>query len=373
MQKVRIALIHEFLGSTKGGQEEVLREFHAMYPHAPIYTLIADRKHLGEAYQGWDIRPSFIQKFPFAQTNFQMYLSLMPQAIESMDLRNFDVVISSSSAFAKGVLTSPHTLHVCYCHTPTRYLWSDAHTYVQERRVVWPLRAAVTHYLTHLRMWDRLAADRPDHMIANSKAVQGRIERYYRRASQIIYPPVDVASFSLGSGRGDYFLTGGRLVESKRFDMVVQAFNRLRVPLVIFGTGRDEKRLRRMAGHSVRFAGYLSREARAKVFQDAKAFIYPQVEDFGITAVESMASGRPVIAYGAGGTLETVHEGVTGTFFQESTWECLADTVARFNPDVFSPTALRAHAERFSIERFQNEIRTFIADAWEKHENNTRH
>jgi len=367
MHGVRIALIHEFLGSTLGGQEEVLRELHALYPEAPIYTIVADRKRLPEEYATWDIRPTFIGDLPFGVSHFQWYLPVMPSAVESIDLTHYDIVISSSSAFAKGVLTPPQTLHVCYCHTPTRYLWSDAHTYIEGRRFLPPVRAFVRTYLTKLRMWDQLAAERPDSIVANSQAVAARIQHYYRRASRVIYPPVDVESFSIGEGKGEYFLTGGRLVESKRFDMVVEAFNRLRIPLVIFGAGREYRRLKKRAHANVNFTGYVTRDERARLFACARAFIYPQVEDFGITAVESMAAGRPVVALAAGGTLETVEEGVTGTFFPQASWECLADTVVRFAPEQFNPAVLRSRAERFSIARFREEIKQYVEEAWQKH------
>lgn len=364
LNNLKVALVHEFLGGTRGGQEEVLKELHALFPDAPVYTIIADKKHLPDEYRRWDIRPTFIERLPFGASHFQWYLPLMPSAIESIDLSAYDIVLSSASAFTKGVLTQPHTLHICYCHTPTRYLWTDAHSYIVNRRFPFFVRAFVQPYLTKLRLWDRLAAERPQVMLANSHAVAARILRYYQRESTVIYPPVDTDAFSLGRGEGGYFLTGGRLVESKRFDLVVAAFNRLRMKLVIFGCGREERRLRAFAGPTISFTGYLSREARAKVFADASAFIYPQVEDFGITAVESMAAGRPVIAYAAGGILETVKEGITGVYFPEATWECLAEAVVRFQKMQFDPPRIRAHAETYSTARFREEIQRYITHAW---------
>jgi glycosyltransferase involved in cell wall biosynthesis len=366
MNNLKIALIHEFLGSTRGGQEEVLKELHALFPDAPVYTIVADRKHLSEEYQSWDIRPTFIDRLPFGTTHFQWYLPLMPSAIESIDLAEYDIVLSSASAFAKGVITQPHTLHICYCHTPTRYLWTDAHSYIANRRFPFFVRAFVQPHLTKLRIWDRLAAERPHIMLANSHAVAARIERYYQRKSEVIYPPVDVDAFSVGKGEGGYFLTGGRLVESKRFDLVVTAFNKLRMPLVIFGEGREFRRLKFMAGSTIRFTGYLEKQQRAKLFAEAKAFIYPQVEDFGITAVESMAAGRPVIGFAAGGILETVKDGETGVHFPDQTWECLGDTIVRFDASKFDPAHLRAHAEQFSIQKFKDHMNQFITDQWTK-------
>ncbi|KKW17331.1 hypothetical protein A3J43_00460 [Candidatus Uhrbacteria bacterium RIFCSPHIGHO2_12_FULL_54_23] len=365
LSDLNIALVHEFLGSTRGGQEEVLKELHALFPDAPVYTIIADRARLPEDYRGWDIRPSFISRLPFGVSHFQWYLPLMSSAVEALDLSSYDIVLSSASAFAKGVITQPHTLHMCYCHTPTRYLWTDAHSYIASRRFSFFVRAFVQPHLTKLRIWDRLAAERPQIMLANSQAVAARIRHYYRRESSVIYPPVDVDAFSVGKGTGGYFLTGGRLVESKQFDLVVTAFNKLRMPLVIFGHGREYKRLKAMAGTTIRFTGYLDKGRRARLFADARAFIYPQVEDFGITAVESMAAGRPVIGYAAGGILETVKDGETGVHFPEQTWECLGDTVVRFDAARFDPQRLRAHAEQFSIQKFKDAMRQFIADAWE--------
>lgn len=372
MNNLRIALVHEFLGSTRGGQEEVLQELHSLYPAAPIYTIVADRKHLPDEYRGWDIRPSFIERLPFGVSHFQWYLPLMPSAVESIDLSEYDVVLSSASAFAKGVITQPHTLHICYCHTPTRYLWTDAHSYIANRRFPFFVRAFVQPYLTKLRMWDRLAAERPQVMLANSRAVAARIERYYQRGAQVIYPPVDVEAFHMGKGEGSYFLTGGRLVESKRFDLVVMAFNKLRMPLVIFGDGRECRRLKSMAGPTIRFAGYLTRGERAKLFAEAIAFIYPQVEDFGITAVESLAAGRPVIGFAAGGILETVKDGETGVHFPDQTWECLGDTVVRFDASRFDPSRLRAHAEQFSIRAFKDAMNNFVTSTWEHFKEKSR-
>jgi glycosyltransferase involved in cell wall biosynthesis len=367
---MRVALIHDHL-TQYGGAERVLEAFQAIWPEAPTYTLRYDAATMGQAFGHKDIRTSFLERIPLIRRRFRWLLPLMPMATESYDLSDFDVVISNSSAFSKGVITSPHALHICYCHTPTRYLWSDSGSYVEELRAPGVVKAFLPWLLHKLRTWDQLAADRVDHFIANSETVQRRIQKYYRRDSQVIYPPVDIERFALSEEPKNYFLTGGRLVAYKRFDIVVDAFTKLGKPLKIFGSGPELTDLKRRAGKNIEFVGRVSDDERARLFAGALAFINPQEEDFGITPVESMASGRPVIAYRRGGALETVIDGVTGVLFDEQSWEELADTVLRFDSQKFNPQAIRTHAEQFSTRIFRKRMYDFIHKLWREHERQT--
>lgn len=356
---MNLALIHEHLAQN-GGAEYVLKVMQQTYPEAPTYTILHDRKRSDPSFHSKDIRTSFIQRMPFGVSKYQWYFTLMPHAVEHFNLDAFDVVLSSCSAYAKGVITRPDAIHICYCHSPTRYLWSDTHRYVEELSVNRLVKRAIPHFLHRLRIWDQLAAQRVDRFLANSETVQQRIAKYYRRESTVVYPPVDISAFTPGDGGGGYYLIGGRLVSYKRYDVAVQAFNKLGIPLVIFGSGPEEKRLRAMAKPNISFTGRVSAERLAELYRNAIAFLHPQEEDFGIAAVESLASGRPVIAYNRGGATETITDGVTGAFIDEQSWEALADTVLRFNPSRFEPAVLRRHAEQYAPERFQERIRSIV-------------
>jgi len=355
---MKIALVHDYL-MQDGGAEKVLAAMQEMWPEAPTFTLFFDPERLPQ-FKDKDIRTSFLQRAPMGKRRYQWYLALMPTATESLDLSEFDVVISSTSAFAKGVVTGDHAVHICYCHTPTRYLWSDTHSYLQELRVPRVIKAMLPPVLSWLRVWDRHAADRVDHFIANSQTVRARIKKYYGRESDVIHPPVDTHKFKTSTEPKSYFLTGGRLVAYKRFDLVVEAANRTGLPVKIFGSGPIEKELRERAKPNVEFFGRVSEKKLAELYAGAKAFIHPQEEDFGITPVESMAAGVPVIAFKRGGAVESVREGVSGTFFEEQSWEELADTMIRFDEKRFDPEAIKAHAETFSRKRFQDELRAYV-------------
>ena len=363
---MKLALVHDHLTQT-GGAEKVLGSFHKEFPAAPIFTLVYNAERFSSLLANSDIRTSFIQRLPWGLKHYQWFLPLMPWATERHDLRGYDAVLSSASAFAKGVLTGDHTLHICYCHTPTRYLWSDAHSYVEELPYPFFVKKLIPALLVKLRMWDYLAAQRPDVMIANSATVRRRISKYYRRDSVVLYPPVNIEAFASSKEVGKYYLTGGRLVSYKRFDIVIEAFNRLRVPLKIFGEGPAKSRLADLAKSNIEFLGFCSREKLAAAYAKCLAFIQPQEEDFGITAIEAMASGRPVIAYRAGGAIETIKAGESGIFFEEQSGEALADTVVRFEPSSFDSAVIRRQAENFSEEVFRNKLRNIINDAWAAH------
>ncbi|MBU2229397.1 glycosyltransferase, partial [Patescibacteria group bacterium] len=322
---MKVALIHDHLAQD-GGAEKVLMAFQEIFPDAPTYVLVYNSKQANSNFAHKDIRTSFIQKLPGGVKHYKWFLRLMPAATESYDLSEYDIVLSSTSAFAKGIITKPETLHVCYCHTPTRFLWSDTHSYVQELPYGPIFRKLVPLVLHKIRIWDRIAADRVDRFVSNSKIVQHRIKKYYKRESDVIHPPVDIRKFSVSNNIGNYYLMGGRLVSYKRFDMGVQAFNRLGIPLKIFGVGPEFANLKKMARPNIEFLGKVSESEKRKLFSEAIAFINPQEEDFGIVMIESMASGRPVIAFNKGGAREIVVSGKTGELFSDQTWEALADT-----------------------------------------------
>ncbi|MBI2444744.1 MAG: glycosyltransferase [Candidatus Magasanikbacteria bacterium] len=361
---MRIALVHDYLAQD-GGAERVLWALHELYPEAPIFVLFHDREKI-TGFPEPNIRESFLARFPWIRSHFQWYLTLMPYATERHELRDFDVVISSASSFAKGVVTPPHSLHLSYCHTPTRWLWFDARQYLSDLPYN-PLVKAVLPLLMHrLRTWDQLAANRVDHFIANSVTVQRRIWKYYRRESEVIYPPVDLSPYSAAEAPGEYFVAGGRLVPYKRLDLAVRVFNRLRWPLKIFGTGPELARLQEIAKPNVQFLGRITESAKAELLAGARAFIHPQLEDFGITPIEAMAAGRPVIAYAEGGATETVVPGITGLFFPRQSWESLLHAVLHFDTAIWNPARIRAHAEQFSTPIFKERLQRYVAERYEE-------
>lgn len=360
---MKIALVHDHLTQV-GGAERVLKIFHELFPDAPIYTLIHDSKKMGTLLDGAPIRPSFLQHLPFSKQKYQWLLPLMPTATESYDLSGYDIVLSSASAFAKGILTKSTTLHICYCHTPTRYLWTDTHDYLRELRAPGIIKSLLPYLFTRLRVWDAHAATRVDRFLANSRTVQERITKHYRRESTVMFPPVEVEQFSLGEGSGTYYLAGGRLVSYKRFDIVIDAFNRLGMPLKIFGDGPARTALRASAKKNIEFLGGVSDAKRAELYADCIAYLHPQEEDFGITPIEAMASGRPVIAYAAGGALETVLEGVTGTFFYDQDYAALIDAILHFDPVRYDASLIRNYALQYSADRFKKELSDFITREW---------
>ncbi len=365
---MKVALVHDHLAQD-GGAEKVLKVFSDMFPEAPIYTLLYEKKQVNKYFKDKRIETSIIQRLPGGVKHYQWYLFFMPIAVEFFDLSEYDLIISDTSSFAKGVITSPNSLHICYCHTPTRYLWSDTHQYINELKYNKYFKKIISLVLNRIRIWDRLAADRVDLFIANSKTVQKRIVKYYRRPSTLIYPPVETEKFFLEGLNGQkkekkYFLAGCRLAPYKRIDIVVEAFKFLgnNYKLKIFGDGVDTERLKKLAGASanIEFLGRVSEEDKAKLYSGAEAFINPQEEDFGITVVESMASGRPVIAYRKGGATETVIERKTGLFFNEQTAESISEALRNFKSEDFNPSEIREYSLQFSVENFKGQIREFI-------------
>jgi len=362
---MKVALLHDHLNQFGGG-ERVLMAFHQLFPDAPVYTLVHDAKKTRGEFKQLSIKTSFIQKLPLGKSHFKWYLPWMPVAVENFDLSEYDLVLSSCSALIKGVITKTTTLHICYCHTPTRYLWSDTHQYTAELNQPALVKKLLPFYLKKLRVWDRLAAERVDFYLANSRFVRQRIKKYYNRESQVINPPVETGHFQIAPDIGDYFLIVSRLRPYKRVDLAIEAFNNLKMPLKIIGTGEEEKRLKKMAGPNIEFLGNLPDQEVREYYSRCRAFINPQEEDFGITPVEAMASGRPVIAYRSGGALESVVEGKTGTFFDEQNWADLADAVVRFKPENFNPQEIREHAHNFDLANFKGQISQFIDNSWQE-------
>lgn len=356
---MKIGIVHDFL-TQRGGAEKVLEVIHEMFPDSPIHVLFYDEEKFRSDFQKTSIKTSFLQNIPGALGHYQWFLPLMPAATEHLDMSDYDLVISSSSAFANGVITSPHTTHICYCHTPTRYLWTDTHDYISSLNYNRLIKKFIPLMLNRLRMWDILAANRVDHFIANSKTVQQRIQKYYKRDSEIIYPPVDVNNFEISSELGDYYLTGGRLVPYKRFDLTIQAFNKTKKKLKIFGTGPELESLKKIAGPTIEFLGRVSDDELRKLYSQAQAFIHPQIEDLGITPIESMASGRPIIGYDKGGLTETVIHNETGILFKEQTVENLIHAIRVFENQKFDPQKIRQHALKFSTDNFKKSLQAHI-------------
>jgi glycosyltransferase involved in cell wall biosynthesis len=357
---MKVALIHDHLAQD-GGAEKVLKVLADMFVDAPIFTLLYEKRHADKYFKNRVIMTSIIQRLPGGIKHYKWFMPWMPVAVEFFNLSDYDLVISDTSSFAKGVITSTNTLHICYCHTPTRYLWSDTHSYIEELNFNKYFKKIIALSLNKIRIWDRVAADRVDYFIANSKFIQKRIKKYYQRDSVVIYPPVDLSAFHLSDDFGDYYLAGGRLVPYKRFDLIIGAFESSGKRLRIFGDGPDLDRLKNLAsGHdNIEFLGRVSDAEKAQLYSRALAFINPQEEDFGITMVESLASGRPVIAYGSGGAKEIITPDC-GVLFSEQSINSLSQALQNFNPTNFNSQTIRASAERFSVERFKREMTEYI-------------
>ncbi|MDO8735471.1 MAG: glycosyltransferase [Thermoleophilia bacterium] len=355
---MRVAIAHEWL-TTLGGSERVVETLLEEYPGAPVYTTFLSDRNLPESVAGWDVRTSFVQNLPFLHRISQKYIPLFPLAFESFDLTGYDVVITSSSACSKGVLTGPETLNICYCYTPLRYAWQP---HLDSRLgnanpMVKACNDLVVHYL---RLWDRLASDRVDHFIAISEHVAARIAKFYRREATVIYPPVDVERFPVVKCPRDYFLVVSRLVPYKRVELAVKAFTRLGLPLKVVGDGPERERLEAMAGPTIEFLGFVPEKDLPGLISGCLALVFPGEEDFGIVPVEAMAAGRPVIGLARGGLKESAIDGKTAVMFPEATVESLIDAVARFRPGDFNPAKLSRHAARFSKERFRKEFSQFV-------------
>jgi glycosyltransferase involved in cell wall biosynthesis len=371
LSKLRIAIVHYWFMSRRGG-ERVVGTLAEMFPQADFYTLLANPEGLPESLAGRSVKTSFVQKLPGSRRWHRQFLPLYPLALEQFDLRSYDLVISSDSGPAKGVLTPASTCHVCYCHSPMRYLWDLYPEYRDKSghgsRFAFSLMA---HYL---RMWDVATASRVDYFVANSYNVSSRIRKHYRRAAPVIYPPVDVSAGSISEKREDYYLFVGELVNYKRADLAIEACNRLSRKLHVVGSGPEYKRLRRMRGPNVEFFGHLSDRDLRQQYAHCRALIFPSEDDLGIVPIEAQSFGRPVIAFGRGGVLESVLgyfpgeaasiEASTGVFFAEQSAKALEEAILAFERDEprFSPTFIRAQVEHFDVPRFKSQMEAFLIE-----------
>jgi glycosyltransferase involved in cell wall biosynthesis len=357
-----LALVHDWLNQL-GGAEDVLETLVEMFPGAPILTSIYWKAGMPPHYRAWPIRVSFMDRLPGVHRHHQPYLPLYPLAFEQFDLAEggYEVVLSNKSGFCHGVRKPKGATHICYCLTPTRYVWGFDE-YAAREALNRAQRLLLRPLLGALKRWDRRAADGVDHFIAISSDVQRRIARYYGRDSTIIYPPVALRRFAPHPDTGDYYLSLGRLIPYKRLDLAVRACTELGLPLLVAGSGRDRARLEKMAGPSVRFLGRVPDAEAPDLMARCRAFIFPGLEDFGITPVQALAAGRPVIAFAGGGALDIVQDGVNGLLFREPTVESLAEALRRFERERFDPTVIRRSAEQFDTAVFTDRLKKFIAD-----------
>lgn len=365
---MRVAIVHDYLAQA-GGAERVVVAMHGIWPDAPIYTSVYDPKATLKEFADMDIRTSFLQQMKIARVakTHKLVLPLYPTAFEHFDLTGYDVVVSSSSGFAKGVITGPETFHLCYCHTPARFAWRY-HEYVRQGNFARPLRQILPWIVHRLRTWDMQTAQRVDHFLVNSRNVARRVRKYYGRPSELLYPPVETGRFHVEPNpTADYLLVVSRLIGYKRVDLAVQACTKLGLKLKVVGSGPDLANLKSMAGPTVEFLGRVPDGAVEGLFANCKAFIFPGEEDFGIAPVEAMASGRPVVAFNGGGAKETVIDGETGVFFNEPTAESLMDALRRLDDLRAEPSLIRQHAETFDIKSFQASLKEIVETGYAEH------
>jgi glycosyltransferase involved in cell wall biosynthesis len=355
----RVALVHDFLLDVRGA-ERVFDALCGLYPQADVYTAVYDAKGTEGRWEHRSPRTSFLQATRPTSRTFRALLPLYPMAMESLDLSGYSLVISSSSAWSHGVLVDPETVHVSYCHNPFRYAWNAREMALSGRDPV--SRAVLTSVFKRWRQWDWIAAQRVDRYVANSRTTQARIARYFGRESTVLHPPVETGRFAPGEVGAEYVVLS-ELMSHKRIDVAVRAFNRLGLPLLVVGNGPDARRLRRMAGPTVRFTGRVSDADAARILSRARALVVTATEEFGIAAVEAHAAGRPVIALRDGGLRETVQEGVDGAFYDAPEPEALASAVAAFDPMSVDPEACVRSARRFDVEHFRRGMRAAVAEA----------
>ncbi|EFC9733236.1 glycosyltransferase family 4 protein [Escherichia coli] len=370
--KINIGVVADWL-VTYAGAERVLSEMFDIFPDAELYSIVdflSDEAR--EYFHNKKAKTTFIQDLPFAKSKYQNYLPLMPLAIEQLDVSRHDIILSSSHAVSKGVLTGPDQLHISYVHSPIRYAWDLQHQYLKESGLDHGVKGIIAKWLLHkIRIWDYRTASGVNHFVANSKFIARRINKVYGRTADVIYPPVDVKRFTLNENKKDYFVTASRLVPYKRVDLIVEAFSHMPdKQLVVIGDGSDMKKIKAKATANIEILGYQPNSVMEEYMRNAKAFIFAAEEDFGITPVEAQACGTPVIAFGKGGSLETVRPlGVnmpTGMFFEQQNISSLISAVNLFteNQELFEPANCRANALKFSVERFKNEMNNYVSQKW---------
>jgi glycosyltransferase involved in cell wall biosynthesis len=371
LASVRVAIVHYWFVKFRGG-ERVVEALAEMFPQADLFTLVLDPEALPPSLRSRNFTTSFLQKMPGVKLHYKKLLPLFPLALEQFNLNDYDLVISSESGAAKGVLTRPHTCHICYCHTPMRYIWDMYHQYRTGEGMGPVARLTFSLSAHYMRLWDYAAAARVDHFVANSRNVAARIGKHYRREATVIHPPVAVSTGYISSQVEDYYLVVGQLVDYKRVDLAIEACNRLGRPLRIVGEGEKYEHLRSLAGPTIKFLGHLPDQEVRENYAHCRALLFPGEEDFGIVPVEAQSFGRPVIAFGRGGALETVVGGFpmnpcdpevsTGVFFAEQSASSLIESIRSFeeNESRFSPAFIRGQAERFDVPRFKSELAAFI-------------
>lgn len=361
------ALINDWYNQN-GGAEKVIHAINNVWDDFDHFALVdflndEERKFI---LHGKTAKTSFIQKLPFAKKDHRKFLQFFPYAIEQFDLREYDLILSSSSSIAKGVLTNNNQLHICYCHSPMRYAWDLYHQYLDEAKLNKGLKSIYAKYVLHkVRIWDSVTVNRVDHFIANSKYIAARIKKIYNRDSTVIYPPVNTDFFELEEDKEDFYFTASRMVSYKKVQLIVEAFNELpNHKLIVGGNGPDFEKIKKIAKSNIQIVGHVSGNHLKQYMQKAKAFVFAAEEDFGIIPVEAQACGTPVIAFGKGGVLETVINGKTGLFFNEQTVSSLEKAVQTFETIKFDPIIIRENALRFSKERFENEIKEFVDEKY---------
>lgn len=368
---MKVALVHDYLVQN-GGAERVLEVLAELFPTAPIYTLLYDQNLMQGRFSERIIKTSFLQRLPFARTRHRLFPPLMPLAIEQFDLSSYDLVISDSSSYAKGVITNPETLHICYMHTPMRYAWDDCQKYTSDFGFPKVIKWMVPFFMNPIRIWDRASSVRPDALIANSQFVADRIKKYYHRDAEVIHPPVEVTRFQQNvaprnTTEEPYFLMVGRLIAYKRHDIAIEAFNELGLRLKIIGRGPELERLKKMANSNIEFLGRIDDEELPAFYQGAAGFVFPQEEDFGIVAIEALASGSPLISYRGGDIPEHMTEGVHGIFFDQQTKESLMGAVKRFQGATFDRRAIGQSVVHFDRENFRATIKSRIDALYQEH------
>jgi glycosyltransferase involved in cell wall biosynthesis len=363
--KYKSALIHDWLVNI-AGSEKVLEEIYRLYP-SPIYTLLINLEGISDSVlSDAEISTSFIQKLPFAKRGYRSYLPFFPMAIEQFDLSEYDVILSSSHAVAKGILKRSDQLHICYCHTPMRYIWDIYHQYMQDANLTRGFKAFIARFVIHyLRLWDVTSSNRVDYFIANSRYVANRIEKIYRRDARVIYPPVDTESFEFNDNKDDYYLAASRMVPYKRMDIVVEAFTRMKDKrLVVVGDGPEMKKIKKIAGknRNIEIVGYQPFDGLKEYMKKTRAFIFPALEDFGIMPVEAQACGTPVIAYGRGGAAETVVDKRTGILFYEQRADSIYEAVHAFEKSKkpFDPKLIHQNSMKFSRDKFRKKYKDCV-------------
>ncbi len=354
LEDLPIALVHDSLTVPAGG-EKVLKQFHTLVPQAPIYTPLYKPEKFPE-YKDVRVHTSSLNRWSYARNHHQLMIPLLPYFVEQFDLSAYDVVLSDSSAVAKGVLTRPETIHVCYCHTPMRWAWMP---YLDARSSSSFIRRLAAHYL---RLWDSATTSRVDYWLANSQTTAGRIKKFYGREAAVIYPPVDVSHIEPVTENDGYFLSVGRLVYQKRIDVIIEAAKESGIQVKIAGDGPERKALEKLAAgaKNIEFLGFVTDEERNKLYAGCRAFLFVSEEDSGIVPIEAMAYGKPVLAYGRGGGSETVQDGKTGVHFQAQTATSLGEALEKMETLSFDAQAIARHAQQFSTERFQQEITAYL-------------